>query len=82
MKRDTTDKTLHEDVIKWNAIAEDIFKQSLIDIFCKICKHKLKHKNITRPTDIKGQYLGAKNLTCFLLVSGPEGFVWHILLPT
>lgn len=78
MNRDTADKRAHEDVRKWDAIAKDIFKQLLIDIFRKICKHKLKHKNITRPTDIKGWYLGAKNLTCISLVSGPESFVWHI----
>lgn len=80
LKRDTTDKTLNEDVRKWNAVAEDIFKQSLMDTFHKECEHKLKHKNVTRATHIKRWYLDAKNLTCVLLISGPKGFVSYILL--
>lgn len=80
MKRDTTDKTLNEDVRKLNATTEDIFKQSLIDTFHKICEQKLKHKNVTRATHIKGLYLDAKNLTCMPLISRPKGFVLYILL--
>lgn len=79
MKRDTRDKTLHEDVRKWNAIAENIFKQLLINTFHKICKQKLKHKNMTRLTDIKGKYSGAENLWCSLLVQWPKYFIHSTL---